>query len=126
MRTRKPWIFVVALALSACASGSPEASEGPETPRGSQDRLERAQLAEWDNLSAYDAVRRLRPLWLTGRGLSDPVMVHLDGAPRGGVEVLHSIQAVQVFGMQYMSAPDATNRFGTGYRNGVILVATRR
>jgi hypothetical protein len=34
--------------------------------------------------------------------------------------------AVQVFEMRYLGSGDATTRFGTGYKNGVILVATRR
>ena len=43
---------------------------------------------------------------------------------RGGVEELRSIRAEHVVEIRYMSASEATTRFGTGYTGGLILVTT--
>ena len=78
------------------------------------------------NLSAYDAVQRLRPRWLQLRGGTDiPPVVFLDGSNMGGPETLRTIQASSVREMRYRDGRDATTRYGTGYGGGVIEVTTR-
>jgi hypothetical protein len=77
-------------------------------------------------LDVYQAIGRLRPAWLriSPQGASPVVVV--DGSPQmGGLEQLRSFQAADVTALEYMSASDATTRFGTGYSGGAILVTTR-
>ena len=113
------------LAVVGCASGSREAA-APTTPRGSSDHIVEAEFETVFQYSAYEAVQRLRPRWLTTRTGASP-MVHVNGnVTMGGAETLRSIRAVDVQEMRYMNASDATTRFGTNYISGVILVTTKR
>jgi hypothetical protein len=90
------------------------------------DRITEAELLPLDQLSAYEAVQRLRPRWLQVRTRLEP-MVHIDGAVRtDGLADLRSLRCTEVQEMRYMSPADATTRFGTGYGNGLILVTTKR
>lgn len=115
----------LALLLSAagCGGGSGAA---PARPAGSSaDRIVEEELTTLHQLSALEAVRRLRPRWLQTRTGSPP-RVHVDGNPIGTSENLNSLRAADVQEMLYLNAADATTRFGTNYISGVILVTTRR
>jgi hypothetical protein len=52
--------------------------------------------------------------------------VYVDGVQFGHVRELRSIPADEVERIQFMSATDATIRFGLGHLAGAILVFTRR
>jgi hypothetical protein len=89
--------------------------------------------------SAYDIVRVLRPSMLTSRGITTArsqsqsrvweadhgIKVYLDGIRYGGVESLATIPANTVREIRWLSAGDATIRYGTGNVAGAIVVATR-
>jgi hypothetical protein len=81
-------------------------------------------------------VQRLRPQFLRPRGAASfgnnrsgksvPVaQVVVDGVHRGDVQVLRQLSTQSVKEIHYMSAADATTRFGTGFDAGAILVITR-
>ncbi len=115
-------LAIVALAsASACAS-----SGGSSGPRRSRDRIVAAEVAELAGLSnALQVVQRLRPSWLTPRGRSGPPAIYLNDAPwsrdpSGLVNI--SIESIQE--MRFLSAPDATMRWGTSVGGTVILVTT--
>lgn len=115
-------ILAVVLGAAACGGGG----AGRPRPRGSADRITESELEAVYQLTAYEAIQRLRPRWLQTR-TGDLPTVHVDGAVRsGGREVLASIRASDIQEIQYMNAPDATTRFGTNYISGVILVSTKR
>jgi hypothetical protein len=88
--------------------------------------------------TAYDMVRALRPNMLATRGFtrapqsrsamweSNPeIKVYLDGFRYGGVESLRTISAGTVMEVRWLSAVDATIRFGTGNTAGAIAVTSR-
>ena len=50
----------------------------------------------------------------------------MDGSRRGSSADLSSMMAPEIEQMEYMSASDATNRYGTGHAGGAILVQTLR
>lgn len=82
-------------------------------------------------VTAYQAVRRLRPQWLRRRGVSSmrspgsgQIVAYVDGVRAGGAEALERVQAVVVVEMEYLSGPEATTRFGAGHGGGAILVRT--
>jgi len=115
--------LVLAAGLSGCGTGT---SARGTPPRGSSDRIVEAELEPLYQLTAFEAVQRLRPRWLQTRTRADP-MVHVDGNIRSeGASALRNLRADDVQEMQYMSPADATTRFGTGYVNGLILVTTKR
>jgi hypothetical protein len=120
-------LLVLALAAAACSTG---AGPGAGTrPKGSLDRITEAELEPIAQLSAFEAIERLRPRWLQSRNQSRTGFlptVHVDGAVRGeGEEVLASILSSDVHEMQFLSAADATTRFGTNYSSGAILITTK-
>lgn len=116
------WIAVLLLALTGCGGGT--STQGGA--RGPSDRLGEADLENVPQLSAFQAIQRLRPRWLNTRTGAAP-MVHVDGnIQMGGADALHNLRAADVQEMRYLNAADATTRFGTNYVSGVILVTTKR
>src|SRR5688572_26462912 len=89
-------------------------------------------------VTAYDIVRTLRPGLLVSREIargrqpqgtlwqsSHGIKVYLDGIAYGGLESLATIPAASVLDVRWLSALDATTRFGTGNTAGAILVTSR-
>jgi hypothetical protein len=125
---RYPWILLLGTAVAACAS-----SGGNATPRVDQDRItfeiDDPRVRAGENL--YTLLGRERPRWLTTRGSASStdtttVVVYRDGGRFGGPESLRQIPAVTVGSVQFLSASDATIRFGLNHRHGAILVMSRR
>jgi hypothetical protein len=113
----------IALAAGACTSGG---GPVPAGPRGSMDRITEQELAPVSQLSAFEAIQRLRPRWFQTRTGTLPV-VHVDGAARAdGEEILRAVLCSDVQEMRYLNGPDATTRFGTGYGSGAILITTKK
>ena len=115
--------------LSSCAtSGS-----GTSSTRGSRDVITREELMTQERGSAYDAVARLRPRWLQSRGVGsvtsptrDTPRVYVDGQLYGDVNSLHQIDMRDIQQLRYMSASDATTRYGTNHTAGAIIITTVR
>jgi hypothetical protein len=118
-------VLLLVLAAAACAS------TGTTTSRNSDvitaDEIQTASVS-----TAYEAVQRLRPTFLRGRGQSsisnpgsDLPVVYVNGLRSGGVDQLHTIPAQDVQTIRFISASDATTRYGTGHTGGVIEVTTR-
>ncbi len=115
-------VFGLAAGLAACASGG---GSGDSGPRRDPNLITAAELVDYPTINALDAIRRLRPRWLQGRGNLRPQVV-VDGARMTNLEdALQSVQAASVRTMRYMNASDATMRFGTNYVGGAIEVITR-
>ena len=82
--------------------------------------------------NAYDAVRELRPAWLTSRGVTSTenpgaggIQVYVDGVQMGGLSELQSIGVDRIQELRFLSAEDATMRYGTGNTSGAIEVTTK-
>lgn len=116
--------LALALGLTGCASSG--GGGGTGAPRGSANRIILEELEPVQQLDAYDAVRRLRPMWLRARGGAAPQVLVDGNRQPGGLDALRSIRSSEIQEMRYLSASDATTRFGTGFDGGAILVTTRR
>lgn len=127
MRSHKSRISMVfALALAFGLVGCASAGGGGSRPAGSSmTRIVRAELSELPEMNALQAIERLRPRWLQSRA-GDVVQLYVDGSRRGNVADLQSIRVIEIEQMEYMSASDATTRYGTGHAGGAILVSSRR
>ncbi|MSR19986.1 MAG: hypothetical protein EXR91_03280 [Gemmatimonadetes bacterium] len=119
-------LLVALLLVDGCASSG----TGGGAVRGGANVITRDQLSQ-DDENAFLIVRRLRPAWLRPRsqqtpGRSDPAFaqVFLDDQQVGDVDYLYRISAAQIDRIEYMSALDATTRYGTGYAGGLIIVRT--
>ena len=112
--------FALMIGVAGCASGGGGGGGG-----GSMNRITAEDMVNQQDLDLLQAIRQLRGRWLTSRGRGGP-RVHVDGARLGGMEELQNIRVSDVQQVEYMSAADATLRFGTGYDAGAIIVSTRR
>ena len=112
--------MVLALLLAACVSGSGGSSSGNSSLLSAED------LSEVANLSAYDAIQRLRPQWLQVRANNPPPQVIMNGSPMvGGPEMLRTVQVSDLTSIRYRNGRDATTRYGTGYGGGAIELSSR-
>ena len=136
MSFRRCASVVLALVVSACAS-SPDTPLGEEfatsaaASRGTSRLIVRAQLEQFEGWSAWRAVETFNRLWLQPRGgslISGPsyARVVVDGTVRRELAELYRMSIDDIETMRYLSASDATTRYGTGYPGGVIEVTTRR
>jgi len=117
-------LLAFTLLLAGCGGGA-GGGAAAAAPRGSADRIVAAELEAVPQLSAYEAIQRLRPRWLVTRSGGMP-QVHVNGnIQMGGVEALRTVRAADIQEIRYLNAADATTRFGTNYVSGAILVTTR-
>ncbi len=72
----------------------------------------------------YEVIERLRPRWLRGRGRGATAVL-MDGQ-RLDLRALRTVRPADVELVRWVSAQDATTRFGSGYANGLIEVVSRR
>ena len=117
--------LALALGLAGCASGG----GGGSRPEGaSSNRIVRAELTPLGQIDALQAVQRLRSRWIQSRGgmAGEPPVLYVDGTRRGSADELRFIRVDEVQQMEFLSAGDATTRFGTGHTGGAILVTSVR
>ena len=139
MRARVLMAAVLIAVSSGCSSSgsSSSATGAPRAPSRQQDVITAAEIAERaaDASNALQVVQKLRPQMLTTRGRFSPAdssdagarpRVVVDGVAYGQVENLVNVNAISVMEIRYISATDATTRFGTGYVGGAILVTTKK
>ena len=87
--------------------------------------------------NAYDIVRVLRPQMLVVRQRLGPLIersatrndvhairVYIDDVSVGGIEMLRTVSKDAIVGLQWLSAIDATTRYGGGHMAGAITVTT--
>ena len=139
MRARVLMAAVLIAVGSGCSSSgsSSSATGAPRAPSRQNDVITAAEIAERaaDASNALQVVQKLRPQMLTTRGRFSPAdssdagarpRVVVDGVAIGQVENLVNVNAISVMEIRYISATDATTRFGTGYVGGAILVTTKK
>jgi len=128
------------VAVAGCASsGTPAAGTAdvsPDVMRGSVAVQTNPEVVTGDDVretgvgNLYEALRRLRPLWLQARAggasLAAPrgtaPVVYVAGAPFGDLRSLQTMTVDRVRRVEFINARDATTRYGTGHSGGVILV----
>lgn len=130
---RRAALVVSCLLLAACGSVKP-----PSSPTGfafdnrnliTYEEIKATRTPGW---SAWDLIAQTRPNFLRSRGatsLRDPTpvraVVYLDGVMYGRLETLHSLNVEDIREIEFISAGDATTRFGTDHLGGAILIRTR-
>jgi hypothetical protein len=127
MRFRTLQIPLLLLLVGACA--------GRVQPAGrvESNLLGRAALDSAGSVSAYDAVVRLRPSYLRGRGPTSLLnagararpVVFVDQSEYGEIESLRSLTASRIEEIRFFPGPEATTKFGSPYGAGVIQLKMR-
>lgn len=114
--------------------------DGNPSPRGrvvDQAEIERSSVdTAWDALQLLGAFLRLeedkdqQPARMTARGRSSILLdsqprVVLDGVRLIEYQVLHGMSAHLIERIEFLTGPEATQRYGTNAGHGVILITTR-
>ena len=130
MRPRNGILFLMVLLASACASGGSGSNSGE--PRRDSSRLTAEEIEPLNQFSAWDAVRRLRPMWMRPGGIRNSANpaghyphVFMDGSPYGDMEILRTIRVENLAELRFVGATDATIRYGGQFQGGVILLTTK-
>ena len=145
MRSAYPAVFFCALACAGAPSASRLSSTGVSPVSTSlpvaDARPDRGTLLTGSFPVEYfagetlsDVLRRRAPLYLRPRanaamdmaGRTDPIAVYINGSFSGNLEVLSSIPAREVFGVQRMSASDAMIKYGQRHTGGALLITLVR
>lgn len=134
----------LALALTlgtACAASSQAPLQQPapasrmETQTGGRnDVVKQEELWEVRDVgTAFDALRRLRPEFLTRRASAVPTdpyqgypVVYIDGQRLGDLSTLHGIPLRSIIEIRYLRMAAAAQQLGLTHPGGVIAVSTRR
>jgi outer membrane cobalamin receptor len=131
---RQILLISAAVGIGACASKpSSEATPGQPAPaqRGSANVITQAEIERTSATTALEVIERLRPAFLQTRGGTSMtqrdmgIAVYVDGTPLGDVSALSRISAVDVKRIEYLSATEATQRYGTGHVHGAILITRK-
>ena len=134
IRARLFTLALCAAFASACASSPSSGSSATQQqarPRGSRDLITAEELATIDVQNALQAVQRLRPNFLRFPGAMSitqgqaSVVVYVESTRMGGPDMLQQIPITEVKEIRYLSATDATQRFGTGHTAGAIIVTRK-
>jgi hypothetical protein len=128
-------VAALPLAFGGCAAGGAGAGGGG----GDRDLLTIEDMAPYESMDVYSAIRRLRGNWFNTRststmidpniGRNDPaqIQVYIDGVLRpDGVEALRGITVIEVREIRHLDGRDATMQYGTDHGAGAILVTTGR
>ena len=108
-----PTLSLVALVISACAT-----TGGGESGRRDRNVITAADLAQLPEVTAYDAVQRLRPRWLstarvvgvTGDAHQTPKVI-VDGMPQGDINALYQYLAQDLLELRFLSAAEGSEVF---------------
>ncbi len=113
-------------AAAACASAGGASGGG-----GAGNAITREMIDNPSGQNALTIVQRFRPRWLSPRTqgtITNPEpsfpQVYVDDVRFGPIDTLHGIDGTQIERIEYMSALDATTRFGVGHDGGAIMVWT--
>jgi len=131
----------LALLTSGCGLRPMQSdTDGSPSPRGrvvDAEEIERSSVrTAWDALQLLGAFLRLeedndqQPARMTARGRSSIILsseprVVLDGVRLVEYGVLHGMGAHLVERIEFLTGPEATQRYGTNAGHGVILITTR-
>ena len=131
MSVRHFYPIAIAAMLGCASGGTSPISDTVRVPR-TADYItgEEIVASNATEMTAYDAVARLRPNWLSAKGRatqgSEYPVVYVDGQRYGSVESLRNFQAFAVADMRYYDITQAGARFGVqGGTGGVIEVRIR-
>jgi hypothetical protein len=135
MSTSHLYLIAVPAILACAPAGNTSRTSGapPAPSRSTLLTAEEISTANVDRGSAYDAISRLRPNWMTrGTKSFDPPrtefpIVFLGGNRYGEIETLRNLSADQIAEIRFYSPAEAGGRFGMqGGLSGVIEVSLKK
>ena len=123
--------FLVVLAATL-GWGCSQTSSGGSLPPRRSNVISQEEIVSSAATTAYEAVRQLRSQWLQARGPDlitvggrTSARVAVDNVIRGGHDELTMFDVNDVWEIRFISASDATTRWGAGVSGGIIEVITK-
>ncbi len=117
----------------ACTTGSGTGGDGPAPAPRRSSVITAEEIATSPTSTAFEAIRELRQQWLQARGPDlitvggrPSPRVAIDGAIRGRLDELRAVRVENIQEIRFISASDATTRWGAGVLGGVIEIITKR
>ena len=116
------------VAVMACAT------TGTSAPRVRRDPnlLTQQEIAAANVSTAYEAISKLRPMFLKTRGrttinseANDYAVVFVDGQRFGDLHSLNNIVAASILEARFLPGTEAVTRYGMQYGGGAIDIKTR-
>ena len=127
---RRALLVAFGLAAVGCSGGGSGSGAQPatetRTTRGSANLITEAEISATSYQNALEIVQNLRPAMMRPRPGGGPVMLYLDDVKLMDLNGLSAVPSGRIKEIRYISAQDATTRWGTGHASGVILVTTKR
>lgn len=127
---RKALLVAFGLVAVGCGGGGSGSGAQPSTEarttRGSANLITEAEISASNSQNALEVVQNLRPAMMRPRPGGGPVMLYLDDVKMMDLNSLSTVPSGRIREIRYISAQDATTRWGTGHASGVILVTTKR
>jgi hypothetical protein len=119
------------VAVQACAPAAattPDVSDIENPGRSRQKVISSAEIEQSTYTNVEELIRAVRPAWLRVHPqsftLPHRVDLYIDELPTS--LALADISLSQVSRLEYLTAPEATTRFGTQQGTGAILITTKR
>jgi hypothetical protein len=137
MSVKHLYLVAVAAIIGCAGTGGPSSASltGMPPRRGNLLTAEEIVDANADVNTAYDAVARLRPNWLTPHGVTSGndngagtefALVFVEGQRFGDLNSLRGLPAYHVGALRYYNVTEAGARFGlNGGSSGVIDVTMK-
>jgi len=131
--TRSGALFLIVASLASVSVGCAATGGNARASGGGMDFLTGDRIRETSAQNLYAAIRQLRPNWLSTRSRSSIMfegsnrpIVYVNGVQHGELRTMNSMHVNDVARVQFISAPNATTRWGTGHSGGVISVDLAR
>lgn len=111
--------LVLGLLLAACSASTPAGDVPAKTT--SRDLLTADEIKTIDAQTAYDAIKRLRPRFLTPGQNRTPPVVYINGR-KTDLRELTTLRAEEIMEVRYYEPGEATTRYGTGHLGGALEI----
>ena len=131
MSTTLARLAVVAMltATAACARGAPYGFHAATAaPFPSRELLGEYEIANAHALTAYEAIMRLRPTYLTWQRVAtgnERRLVYVDGMLMGGLDVLRTMPAADIHEVRLLTTLSGAFGYPLNNSGGAILITTK-
>ena len=131
MSARLPRVAVVAalIVAAACAPSAPYGfHRATAAPFPSRDLLGEYEIATAHASTAYDAIMRLRPTYLTWQRAStgnERRLVYVDGTLMGGLDVLQTMPAADIHEVRLLTTLSGAFGYPLNNSGGAILITSK-
>ena len=122
--------LAVAVATSAaCSAAAPYGfHRAPSAPFPSRDLLGESEIANAHVTTAYDAIMRLRPTYLSWQRIStgnERRLVYVDGMLMGGLDVLRTMPAGDIHEVRLLTNVSGAYGYALNNSGGALLITTK-